>query len=322
MVSTRRIGRFVIAFAMVMLTMAGSVAITHGVPAPERPYSLELIKPKGNTSFKVGENVPVTFTSRGPIIIGRITIRDEATGKEEDLKASLAMSEAAGPLTPRTWSALWSTAGRKPGTYRVTVVGLINTNTTEVGEVIMHAIFSVVQPSGPAKITFREPAGGRQIKAGETVNFAVKAAGVNKVEFFIKDLQTGAEKIRPSAHLSGSDDYTTTWSTEGLQRGSYQIVARGLGTDGKVTAESSVTVTITGGSPAFSSQPPKPAVAPNVVGMTEQEAVTALNKAGLKTSQTKYVSTSKQGYWGKVVEQSVKAGTMTTEPISITVGRK
>jgi beta-lactam-binding protein with PASTA domain len=56
--------------------------------------------------------------------------------------------------------------------------------------------------------------------------------------------------------------------------------------------------------------------------MTEQEAMAALNKAGLKTSPTKYVSTSKQGYWGKVVEQSVKAGTMTAAPVTITIGRK
>ena len=35
-----------------------------------------------------------------------------------------------------------------------------------------------------------------------------------------------------------------------------------------------------------------------------------------------YVSTAKQNLWGVVVEQSIKAGTKTAEPVTITVGRK
>ena len=66
----------------------------------------------------------------------------------------------------------------------------------------------------------------------------------------------------------------------------------------------------------------KPVVVPNVVGMSEYQAVVALDKAGLKINPAKYVSTSKQGYWGKVVEQSIKAGTQTAEPISLTVGQR
>ena len=56
--------------------------------------------------------------------------------------------------------------------------------------------------------------------------------------------------------------------------------------------------------------------------MSEYRAVVALDKAGLKINPAKYVSTSKQDLWGNVVEQSVKAGTKTAEPVTITVGRK
>jgi hypothetical protein len=182
---------------------------------------------------------------------------------------------------------------------------------------------SVVQPSGPAKITFREPAGGRQVKTGEAVNVAVKASGVNKVDFFIKNLQTGTEKMRSSAHVVGSDDYTTTWSTEGLEKGSYQIIARGLGADGKNLAEEFVTMTVSGGSPVL---PPasaaKPVVVPDVVGMMEYQAVVALDKAGMKINPTKYVFTPREDTWGKVIGQSLRSGTNAAEPISLTVGQR
>ena len=182
---------------------------------------------------------------------------------------------------------------------------------------------SVVQPSGPAKITFKEPAGGRQVKAGETVTVAVTATGVHRMEFSVKDQQTGAEKIRPSAHLAASDEFRTSWSTEGQQKGNYQIIARGFGQDGKKLAEESVTMTVTGGAPPLTPQAAaKPVVVPNVVGMSEYQAVVALDKAGLKINPAKYVSTSKQAYWGKVVEQSIKAGTQTADPVTITVGQK
>jgi hypothetical protein len=155
------------------------------------------------------------------------------------------------------------------------------------------------------------------------VNVAVKASGVNKVEFYIKNLQTGTEKMRSSAHVVGSDDYTTTWSTEGLEKGSYQIIARGLGADGKNLAEESVTMTVTGATPA---PPPasaaKPVVVPDVVGMMEYQAVVALDKAGLKINPTKYVFTPRQDTWGKVIGQSMRAGTNATEPISLTVGQR
>ena len=82
-------------------------------------------------------------------------------------------------------------------------------------------------------------------------------------------------------------------------------------------------MTVTGGAPAL---PPagaaKPVVVPNVVGMTEYQAVAALDKAGLKIKPAKYVFTPKQDTWGKVIGQSIRAGTKTTEPISITVGQR
>jgi beta-lactam-binding protein with PASTA domain len=56
--------------------------------------------------------------------------------------------------------------------------------------------------------------------------------------------------------------------------------------------------------------------------MSEYQAVVTLDKAGLKINPAKYVSTSKQAYWGKVVEQSIKAGSQTANPVTITVGRK
>jgi hypothetical protein len=275
--------------------------------------------PKDRASFKAGESVPVMIKSSGFTGV-KIVAKDTASGREEELKATLVKSEGSGDLAPKIWNASWPTAGKKPGSYAFTVTGLGGSKATPVAKSVT---FSVVQPSGPAKITFTEPAGDRQVKAGETVNVAVKASGVTRVEFFIKDLQTGTEKIRASAHKPGSDEYSTTWFSEGLAKGIYRIIARGLGADGKKLAEESVTMTVTGGAPALKPQAAAPpVVVPNVVGMSEYRAVVALDKAGLKINPAKYVSTAKQDLWGVVVEQSVKAGTTTTEPITITVGRK
>jgi hypothetical protein len=123
--------------------------------------------------------------------------------------------------------------------------------------------------------------------------------------------------------LAASDEFRTSWSTEGQQKGNYQIIARGFGQDGKKLAEESVTMTVTGGAPPLTPQAAaKPVVVPNVVGMSEYQAVVTLDKAGLKINPAKYVSTSKQAYWGKVVEQSIKAGSQTANPVTITVGQK
>jgi len=321
MASSRLFGRIAIVFAVMLLGVTGAADTSHGKAEIVGTYkmSLELVMPKEGTTLKVGENVYVTVSTSGFTGV-KVIAKDVATGREEELKASVAKSEGSSPLAPKTWMALWPTAGKKPGTYQFTVRGIAGST---VAPTMKTVTVSVIQPSGPAKITFREPTGGRQVKAGETVNVAVKTAGVNKVEFFIKDLQTGAEKIRPSAHLIGSDDYTTTWSTEGLQKGSYQIIARGLGPDGKKLAEEAVTMTVTGGAPAL---PPasaaKPVVVPDVVGMMEYQAVGALDKAGMKINPTKYVFTPRDDTWGKVVGQSLRAGTNATEPISLTVGQR
>jgi hypothetical protein len=304
-----------------MLTVAGFSGVSQGTGyiVGQYPIALDVIVPKDKASFKAGESVPVMIKSSGFTGV-KIVAKDTTTGREEELKATLVKSEGSGDLAPKTWNASWPTAGKKPGSYAFTVTGLGGSKATPIAKSVT---FSVVQPSGPAKISFKEPTTGRQVKAGEDVYVSVKASGVNKVEFYIKDLQTGAEKIRSALHGSASDDYTTTWLTAGLQKGNYQIIARGLGADGKVMTESSVTMTITGGAPPLTSQAAaKPVVVPNVVGMSEYQAVVTLDKAGLKINPAKYVSTSKQAYWGKVVEQSIKAGTQTADPVTITVGQK
>lgn len=321
MASFRCFGRFAIVLGVILLIVGGFSSSAHAVGQIVGTYkiSLEVLMPKDNAAFKVGENVHLTVSTSGLTGV-KVTVKDASTGREEELKASVVKSEGASSLAPKVWDAPWPTAGKKPGTYLFTVRGVSGSTLTPTTKTVT---VSVAPPSGPAKITFREPAGGRQIKAGETVNVAVKAAGVNKVEFFIKDLQTGAEKIRSSAHIIGSDDYTTTWSTEGLQKGSYQIIARGLGPDGKKLAEEAVTMTVTGGAPAL---PPasatKPVVVPDVVGMMEYQAVGALDKAGMKINPTKYVFTPRQDTWGRVIGQSLRAGTNATEPISLTVGQR
>ena len=314
-------GRFAIFFAVILMLAGGFSSASHATGQIVGTYkmSLEVLTPKDNAAFKVGENVHLNVSTSGFTGV-KVTVKDAATGREEELKAAVVKSEGTGTLATKTWDAPWPTAGKKPGTYLFTVTALGGNNAAPMAKSVT---ISVVQPSGPAKITFKEPAGGRQVKAGEDVYVSVKASGVNKVEFYIKNLQTGAEKIRSALHGSASDDYTTTWLTAGLQKGNYQIIARGLGADGKVMTESSVTMTITGGAPPLTSQAAtKPVVVPNVVGMSEYQAVVTLDKAGLKINPAKYVSTSKQAYWGKVVEQSIKAGSQTANPVTITVGQK
>jgi len=321
MVSTRRFEKFVNAFAIVMLIVAGISGVSHGTGyiVGQHAMALDVIMPKDQASFKAGESVPVMIKSSGFTGV-KIVAKDTTTGREEELKATLVKSEGSGDLAPKMWNASWPTAGKKPGSYAFTVTGLGGSKASPVAKSVT---FSVVQPSGPAKITFKEPAGGRQVKAGESVTVSVTATGVHRMEFSVKDQQTGSEKIRPSAHLAASDEFRTSWSTEGLAKGSYRIIARGFGQDGKKLAEESVTMTVTGGAPPLTSQAAaKPVVVPNVVGMSEYQAVVSLDKAGLKINPAKYVSTSKQAYWGKVVEQSIKAGTQTADPVTITVGQK
>jgi hypothetical protein len=306
---------------MVLLIVTGIAGLSQGTGyiVGQHTMALEVIMPKDNAAFKVGENVHVTVRSSGFSGL-KVTVKNQSTGAEEELNASLMKSEGTTPSAPRIWKVLWPTAGKKPGMYLFTMKGASGSTVTPTTKTVT---ISVIQPSGPAKITFKEPAGGRQVKTGETVTVAVTATGVHRMEFSVKDQQTGAEKIRPSAHLAASDEFRTSWSTEGQQKGNYQIIARGFGQDGKKLAEESVTMTVTGGAPPLTSQAAaKPVVVPNVVGMSEHQAVVTLDKAGLKINPAKYVSTSKQAYWGKVVEQSIKAGTQTADPVTITVGQK
>jgi hypothetical protein len=242
MASTGRFKRFTVVLSMVLLTATGFAATAHGTVyiVGQYPIALDVVMPKDKAAFKAGENVHVTVKSSGFTGV-KIVAKEAATGREEELKAALVKSDGSGSLAPKMWNAPWSTAGKKPGAYTFTVTGLGGAKATPVAKSVT---VSVVQPSGPAKITFTEPAGGRQVKAGETVSIAVKASSVDRVEFRVKDLQTGAERMRPNAHVTGTDDYTTSWSAEGSARGNYRIIARGLGADGKSLAEESVTVSV------------------------------------------------------------------------------
>lgn len=242
MVSKRRFGRFTLISAVVLLAVVSvaEIALGTGYIVGQHTIALDIVVPKDKAAFKAGESVYVTVKSSGFTGV-RIVAKDAATGKEEELKAALVKSEGSGSIAPKMWNAPWSTAGKKPGTYTFTVTGLGGAKATPVAKSV--TVF-IVQPSGPAKITFKEPAGGRQVKPGETVNISVTATGVHRVEFFVKDLQTGAEKMRPSSHASGSDEYRTSWSADGQKLGNYQIIARGLGADEKKLAEESVTVSV------------------------------------------------------------------------------
>ena len=321
MVSSRVWGRFAIDFAAMLLLAGGFSSSAHAVGQIVGTYkiALEVLMPKDNAAYKAGEEVAVVVRSSGFTGV-KVTVKDTATGREEELKASLVKTEGTGSSAPKTWNTSWPTTGRKPGTYVFSVTGVSG---SQAAPSTKSVTISVVQLSGPAKITFQEPAGGRQVKAGEEVAISLKAEGVSNVTLYIKDLQKGTEKERTAAHGTGTGNYMSSWSTEGLQKGSYQIIARGFGPDGKKLAEESVTMTVAGGATVL---PPasaaKTVVVPNVIGMTEYDAVIALDKAGLKLNPSKYVSMPKPNTWGKVVDQSIKAGTKTAEPIFLTVGQK
>ncbi len=418
MASTGRFKRFTVVLSMVLLTVTGFAATAHGTGYIVRQYpiALDVVMPKDKAAFKAGENVHVTVKSSGFTGV-KIVAKEAATGREEELKAALVKSDGSGSLAPKMWNVPWSTAGKKPGTYTFTVTGLGGAKATPVAKSVT---VSVVQPSGPAKITFKEPAAGRQVKPGETVSVAVKASGVDNVEFRVKDLQTGAERVRPNAHVKGTDDYTTSWSAEGSAKGNYRIIARGLGADGQSLAEESVavsvvepathhtityrkltpgrevlsgevvrfttsagglsrldfdirdlqtgrmltspplfqfgteyliewrtvglkgtyqftargfgpdgrqvmnyatTLTVTALEPSLQPKGPFHPV-PNVVGLTESEALSKLRQAGFGIYPTQFVSTPDAGKWGKVIGQSLSAGTVSKDPLMIAVGRK
>jgi beta-lactam-binding protein with PASTA domain len=54
----------------------------------------------------------------------------------------------------------------------------------------------------------------------------------------------------------------------------------------------------------------------------EYQAIGALDKAGMKINSTKHVFTPRDDTSGKVIGQSLRAGTNATEPISLTVGQR
>ena len=74
--------------------------------------SLELVMPKEGTAFKVGENVHLTVSTSGFTGV-KVIAKDVATGREEELKASVAKSGGKPPGT-EDGVAVWSTAGRNP----------------------------------------------------------------------------------------------------------------------------------------------------------------------------------------------------------------
>jgi hypothetical protein len=107
------------------------------------------------------------------------------------------------------------------------------------------------------------------------------------------------------------------WPTEGKKPGKYLFTVNGLAGNKGTPTTKTVNVSVV--------QPPgtvKTIEVPNVVGMTEYEAVTTLDKAGLKINPAHYVFTPKQDTWGRVIGQSVRAGTKATEPVIITVGQR
>jgi len=321
MLSSRRLRRFFTVLAVLLFTVTGFAGIAHGTGyiVGQHTIALDIVMPKDKAAFKAGERVYVTVKSSGFTGV-RIVAKDAATGKEEELKAALVKSEGSGALAPKMWNAPWSTADKKPGTYTFTVTGLGGAKATPVAKSVA---VSIVQPSGPAKITFKEPAGGRQVKPGETVNISVAATGVHRVEFFVKDLQTGAEKMRPSSHASGSDVYRTSWSADGQKHGNYQIIARGLGADEKKLAEESVNIRVFVDPPEVSGASYlTPGEVPPLTGIPKEKALVWLEKSGVKVGSITYQSTPDQRLWGKVIRQSISSGTKTAGPISITVGQK
>ena len=91
MAPIRCFGRFALAFVVMLLGVTGAAETSHGKAEIAGTYkmSLELVMPKEGTAFKVGENVFVTITSSGFTGV-KVTAKDTATGREEELKASVA----------------------------------------------------------------------------------------------------------------------------------------------------------------------------------------------------------------------------------------
>ena len=321
MVSSRLWGKFAIACAVILPLVGGFSLSAHAVGQIVGTYkiSLEVLMPKDNAAFKAGDNVHVTVKSSGFTGV-KVTAKDAATGRQEEVTASLVKTEGTGALAPKMWNALWPSSGKKPETYVFTVTGLGGSRETPIAKSVT---ISVVQPSGPARITFKEPAAGRLVKPGDTLNVAVTATGVDRVEFSVRDLQTGAEKNRPSAHLTGSNEYRTSWSAEGQKQGNYQIIARGLGADEKKLAEESVNIRVFVDPPEVSGASYlTPGEVPPLTGLPKEKALVWLEKSGVKVGSITYQSTPDQRLWGKVIRQSISSGTKTAGPISITVGQK
>ncbi len=214
MSSARFMRKWVLVFTVVLLVAVGSAGTSHayGQVVGRYQMSLDVTSPRDGESYRAGDTVHVAARSSGFTGL-KVTVKNQATGAEEELKVKLVRSEGTDTLAPKVWDAPWSTEGKKPGQYLIT----------------MRAVF------------------------GNTVSSTMKTVNVSVIQ------PSGAVK----------------------------------------TAE-----------------------VPNVVGMTEYEAVTTLDKAGFKINPAHYVFTPKQETWGRVVGQSVRAGTKATQPITLTVGQR
>lgn len=115
MVSSRVWERFAIVFAVILLFTGICSSSAHAVGQIVGTYkiSLEVLMPKDNAAFKVGENVHLTVSTSGFTGV-KVTVKDASTGREEELKASVVKSEGASSLAPKVWDVPWPTAGKNP----------------------------------------------------------------------------------------------------------------------------------------------------------------------------------------------------------------
>src|SRR5512136_1500716 len=98
MASLRCFGRFAIVFAVNLLLAGGFSSSSHATGQIVGTYkvSLEVLMPKDNAAFKVGENVHLTVSTSGFTGV-KVTLKDAATGREEELKASVVKREGSSP---------------------------------------------------------------------------------------------------------------------------------------------------------------------------------------------------------------------------------
>ncbi len=196
-------------------TESPTINITITDSQPE-PVTVALTSPGDGASFDFGDVINVIGSVSDESRVTRVELLVDGSSIGQDQNAPYVI--------------LWS--GAEPGEHAIQLKA-----TDSDGAVILSGTISVTVIPPPLTVELTNPAGDRDLEAGQSVRFeAVPSAISNtaKIEFLVDDVVIGTEFKTP---------YEKTWSSQTL--GIHTVRAKAYDQAGAVVLSDAVTITIT-----------------------------------------------------------------------------